>query len=64
MKLKQVVGLLVATLGLIFALFGAYVLTFGKTVAFDQAVNRWEALVPLILGLVFLGSGLSVLRSV
>lgn len=63
MRLKQILGIVIIVIGLIFSGFGAYVLTMGETMLFGSPVNRWEALVPLVLGLIFFSSGISLVRS-
>jgi threonine/homoserine/homoserine lactone efflux protein len=63
MELKQIMGITITILGMLCIGFGAYVLMMGETQLFGSPINRWEALVPLILGLVFFGSGVSLVRS-
>ena len=63
MKLKQIIGIAITLLGMLCIGFGAYVLMMGETQLFGSAINRWEALVPFFLGLVFFGTGISLVRS-
>jgi uncharacterized membrane protein len=64
MKLKQILGIIITVIGILCAGFGAYVLMQGETNLFGSPINRWEALVPLILGLIFFSAGVSLVRSI
>lgn len=63
MNIKQSIGLSVIILGTVCLLFAGYVFVWGETHLLGTSVNRWEALVPTILGSIFFKQGISLMKT-
>ncbi len=63
MEIKKIFGSTLTILGIIVVLYACVAfLSDGKEV-FGLSVSKWEALVPFLVGVVFLSSGISLLKN-
>jgi hypothetical protein len=57
MDIKKILGAILTLGGIVLLLYAGYAFLRGGTVMFGTEVTAWEALVPFIIGVIFLGYG-------
>ena len=63
MNLKRIFGAVLTILGIIGLLMGAFAFMSGGASFAGMALNKTTALVPAILGIIFLFSGIGLLKT-
>jgi membrane-bound ClpP family serine protease len=62
MDLKQTFGAILTILGIIGLIYGAYLFLAGGGSLAGMPVDRFSALVPFVVGLIFFFSGISLIK--
>lgn len=62
MNLKRTFGAILTVLGIVFIMWASYAFMTGGSSVGDISVSKWNAIVPFIVGLIFFGSGIGLIK--
>jgi len=64
MNMKRTFAAILTVLGIIFIIWAAYSFMTGGSSVGDVTVGKFNSLVPFIVGLIFFGSGISLIKGI
>lgn len=62
MNMKRTFGAILTILGIIFIIWASYAFMSGGGSVGDVSVGKWNAIIPFIVGLIFFGSGIGLIK--
>ena len=62
MNLKRTFGSILTILGIIFIIWASFAFMQGGSSVGNVSVGKWNSIVPFIVGLLFFGSGIGLIK--